>query len=267
MEEILASIRRIIADDDVARVPVGAAEPDLSAMASPVPPQRAMVPPLRPASLSSPSQRSFPDPAGRQDDLAAELAELTRSIEPAPIVTERKATDVMELTETMAVPAKPRINGAAMGETRPEKGFAEKGFAEKSHTDHSHIDHNHTDHSVADRGVADARADDGAREREPVPAPVAPRRPAPPAVPEPEERPRSLMSSTTSAAVDSAFSSLTSSLAPPPAQSAPAQNSRSVEDLVKEMLRPMLTKWLDDNLPGLVERLVRAEIERVARGR
>jgi hypothetical protein len=33
------------------------------------------------------------------------------------------------------------------------------------------------------------------------------------------------------------------------------------------MLRPMLKSWLDDNLPGLVERLVRTEIERVARGR
>ena len=33
-----------------------------------------------------------------------------------------------------------------------------------------------------------------------------------------------------------------------------------------EMLRPMLKHWIDDNLPGLVERLVRAEIERVSRG-
>jgi cell pole-organizing protein PopZ len=32
------------------------------------------------------------------------------------------------------------------------------------------------------------------------------------------------------------------------------------------MLRPMLKKWLDDNLPTIVERLVRVEIERVARG-
>ena len=41
----------------------------------------------------------------------------------------------------------------------------------------------------------------------------------------------------------------------------------SAEDLVKEMLRPMLKSWLDDNLPGLVDRIVRAEIERVSRGR
>lgn len=41
---------------------------------------------------------------------------------------------------------------------------------------------------------------------------------------------------------------------------------RSVEDAVQEMLRPMLQEWLDDNLPRLVERLVREEIERVATG-
>ena len=45
------------------------------------------------------------------------------------------------------------------------------------------------------------------------------------------------------------------------------QNARTLEDLVKEMLRPMLKSWLDDNLPAVVERLVRAEIERVSRGR
>jgi cell pole-organizing protein PopZ len=32
------------------------------------------------------------------------------------------------------------------------------------------------------------------------------------------------------------------------------------------MLRPMLKAWLDDNLPMMVERMVRAEIERVSRG-
>ena len=45
------------------------------------------------------------------------------------------------------------------------------------------------------------------------------------------------------------------------------QNAKTLEDLVKEMLRPMLQHWLDNTLPTLVERLVRQEIERVARGR
>jgi len=68
-----------------------------------------------------------------------------------------------------------------------------------------------------------------------------------------------LMSTTTSAAVDSAFNAL--------AQTVLVHNARTLEDLVREMLRPMLKVWLDDNLPGMVERLVRAEIERVSRGR
>ena len=67
------------------------------------------------------------------------------------------------------------------------------------------------------------------------------------------------MSSGTAAAVDSAFNTL--------AQTVLVQNARTLEDLVREMLRPLLKAWLDDNLPGLVERLVRAEIERVSRGR
>jgi uncharacterized protein len=68
-----------------------------------------------------------------------------------------------------------------------------------------------------------------------------------------------LLSPHTTAAVDLAFNTL--------AQTVLVQNSRTLEDLVREMLKPMLKAWLDDNLPGLVERLIRAEIERVSRGR
>ncbi len=45
-----------------------------------------------------------------------------------------------------------------------------------------------------------------------------------------------------------------------------SQNARTIDDVVKEMLRPMLKNWMDENLPSIVERLVRSEIERVARG-
>ena len=69
----------------------------------------------------------------------------------------------------------------------------------------------------------------------------------------------SLVSPTTSEAVDTAFNSL--------AHTVLLQNARTLEDLVRDMLRPMLKSWLDENLPNVVERLVRAEIERVSRGR
>ena len=49
-----------------------------------------------------------------------------------------------------------------------------------------------------------------------------------------------------------------------PAQTVLVENVRTLEDLVREMLQPMLRSWLDDNLPTLVERLVLVEIERIA---
>ncbi len=71
--------------------------------------------------------------------------------------------------------------------------------------------------------------------------------------------PQPMLSQTTVSAVESAFNAL--------AHTVLSNNARTLEDLVKEMLRPMLKSWLDDNLPGLVERIVKAEIERVSRGR
>ncbi len=40
----------------------------------------------------------------------------------------------------------------------------------------------------------------------------------------------------------------------------------TIENMVREMLRPMLKEWLDENLPGVVEKLVEREIERISRG-
>jgi len=67
-----------------------------------------------------------------------------------------------------------------------------------------------------------------------------------------------LLSPETDKAVSSAFDALSASLA--------ARSAELAEGLTREMLRPMLKAWLDENLPGIVERLVRAEIERVTRG-
>jgi hypothetical protein len=68
-----------------------------------------------------------------------------------------------------------------------------------------------------------------------------------------------LVSAATAASVDAAFDTL--------AQTAQPCSGRTVEELVSELIRPMLKTWLDDNLPAIVERLVRAEIERLSRGR
>jgi uncharacterized protein len=93
---------------------------------------------------------------------------------------------------------------------------------------------------------------------QPDPAPVAQEiepAPEPVAVVEEDE---AFASPTTEAAVAASFSALSATVA--------MQSAAVVEGLTREMLRPMLKAWLDDNLPSLVERLVRAEIQRVARG-
>jgi cell pole-organizing protein PopZ len=93
-------------------------------------------------------------------------------------------------------------------------------------------------------------------------------RPTPPPPEEPraaaDAGERGLMSAATTAAVDSAFYALVQNAQ---AQATQARDGRTLEEVVSELLRPMLKAWLDDNLPELVERLVRAEIERVSRGR
>lgn len=45
----------------------------------------------------------------------------------------------------------------------------------------------------------------------------------------------------------------------------PSIGPRTIEDLVKDVMRPMIREWLDDNLPSLVERMVGREIERMTR--
>jgi cell pole-organizing protein PopZ len=86
--------------------------------------------------------------------------------------------------------------------------------------------------------------------------------PPPPLVeaarPRPAPAPEPLLSSAADTSVAQAFSMLSTTVL--------SSNPRTLEDLVKEMLRPMLKTWLDENLPPLVERLVQAEIQRVTRG-
>jgi len=207
MEEILASIRRIIADDDT-KPAAKAPEPPPKAPPAPPPPPKVEAPPAA---------------AMNQNDIDAMLAGLDEPAEPdppppPPPPPPEPEPEVLELTEAMQAPAFRKI---------------------------------------------DAHQDVVFEEVAPPPPPPSPRRmvepprPLPsPAMPAMDEH---IMSNATAAAVDSAFNAL--------AQTVLVQNAKTLEDLVKDMLRPMLQHWLDNNLPTLVERLVRQEIERVARGR
>ena len=211
MEEILASIRRIIADDDVAKPPAPAFKPE-------------PVMPPRPAAAAPQPEPEMPEPqhveAAREPE--PEIAE--------PALSE-DANDILELTEDMRAPEEPVTRSFRTIDGQPDIVFAEKDYEPQP--------------------SARALPSQPAAHR-PDPLELARRTLA-------ETMDRPLLSNSASVAVDSAFNSL--------AHTVLAQNARTLDDLVKDMLRPMLKSWLDDNLPGLVERLVRAEIERVSRGR
>jgi len=67
-----------------------------------------------------------------------------------------------------------------------------------------------------------------------------------------------LLSDAAGRQVSAAFGELNEALA--------ARSRRNLDEMAEALLRPMLQEWLDNNLPMLVEKLVRQEIERVARG-
>ena len=114
----------------------------------------------------------------------------------------------------------------------------------------------------------------------PPPPPSPPEPPAarapepPPRMPEPEfereppargDEAERLVSDATAAASVAALSQLTSLNERLDDDVEIGAGHRTLESLVRAMLKPLLRDWLDAHLPGLVERLVREEIARMVR--
>jgi cell pole-organizing protein PopZ len=244
MEEILASIRRIIADDEAKPPPAEAAKPDKAAAPAAPPKPQAIndIPPSKVAPAKPVAEKPAPPPAAKpappppapaadasnnQDDIDALLAGLdsatsapeVRAPEPEPEL--EPEPDVLELTDEMAMDPTPPPPPPSFRKVEPRDDLE---FAESP-----------PPRSAPPPSYASVDFD------------------APPLPPQ-----QPILAQTTVSAVESAFNSL--------AHTVLSSNARTLEDLVKEMLRPMLKSWLDDNLPGMVERIVKAEIERVSRG-
>jgi cell pole-organizing protein PopZ len=75
-----------------------------------------------------------------------------------------------------------------------------------------------------------------------------------------EEVAENLVGDHASTLAASAFGSLSSALLMP-------KDGRTLEDVVRELLKPLLKEWLDQNLPRIVETKVEEEVHRIARGR
>ncbi|MBV8061326.1 MAG: DUF2497 domain-containing protein [Alphaproteobacteria bacterium] len=105
-------------------------------------------------------------------------------------------------------------------------------------------------------------------------APPPPPPPPPPPMPDPEPivlPADALVSDTAATAATSALSSLASTIEIGRLATGShggmflGNGARTLEDMVIELMRPLLKEWLDQNLPAIVDRLVQKEIERIAR--
>ena len=188
MEEILASIRRIISEDDA--------------------PAETTTAEASPAAEAAPEE-----PAAAPEPEPVEEVPVAAFMDPTPSVEEPAAVedDVLDLTDRYEAPA---------------------------------------EQSIGDLDVS--------------PQDVTP--PAPPPSYD------SLVGESASASAASAFAGLAASFKAPEPQAAPSRgpdlnfaSGATVEGMVAEMLKPMLKDWLDANLPGIVQKAVQKEVERIAR--
>lgn len=204
MEEILASIRRIIADDDT--LPGARRERDERRRRDA---ERAIAEPTALApEAAAPEAASQPEPVAEAEPQLASAAKI-RSL---PLRLNRAPEPVQLVEETIAEEEDDYVEEPELSEP---VDFAPEAPADEVEEESSEI--------VEYEG---------------------------------EDAP--LVSAEAASSVASQFQTLAASMI--------LNDSGLLQKYAQEMLRPMLKQWLDDNLPTIVERLVRAEIERVARG-
>lgn len=237
MDEILSSIRQIIADDDAAGTP---RRP--SVQSAPPPMQAA---PAR--AISEPDDRDLSDMLDDIEPLALSASQ---------IVEQGDNVEGFSFDSILADTEGPEDNGPGLVE------------AEDVTFD--------MDDDLPSFDPAPSRVVEAAAAPAPEPEPVFMAMPEPEPQPAPEPQPsmsraaplpdptltadmaEQLLEPATRAAVRGSIGKLSALGIGNPAL--------TIEAMMRDMLRPMLKEWLDENLPSVVERMVEKEIARVSRG-
>ena len=272
MEEILASIRRIIEDSDTGRKQPG----DANELRQDLQPTLAVAPApevdaFRAELNTEPDARKPVSLAEVQAQLVAEpvVARAPVRADAAPVVAAKAPVTLAEVSARIAAEPDPvapasvptsetivadwRREIAAVGETAKAGNVARVDNAAKPDKveprawnvapdvdieEDELADEPYFEPEVSHAGTAGQPSADSGVDAAPV-------RPA-------------ILSEHTGRQVAAAFGELSDAFA--------SRSKKTFDEMAEEMLRPMLQDWLDNNLPTLVERLVREEIERVARG-
>lgn len=157
------------------------------------------------------------------------------------------------VAEPEAVPEPSAAEALPIPEPEPEpEAAAEHEAAPEEEADDSVLE---LTQKVETHGDLDVLAPELEPEPEPEPElePLATEAPPPPLG-------EGIVSDHVAAAAAATFGKLSANILMP-------AEGRTLEDVVRELLRPLLQQWLDDNLPGIVQTAVEAEVERIARGR
>ncbi|WP_299721899.1 PopZ family protein [Devosia sp.] len=250
MDEILSSIRQIIADDDatVPRRP--------SAQAAP-PPMQAT--PARPALA--------PAPAANRD-----LNDMLEDIEPLAL----SSSQILEDQDDDDPMAGLSFNPIAAVEEEEPIAFAPRAFVPPELVEAEDITFDiaepeaepepETSFAAFLAPEPEATFEPEAEEPAFTAPPAAAFRPQPSvaqAAPMPDptlssDMAEQLIEPATQSAVRSSITKLN--------RMGLGNSGATIESLMRDMLRPMLKEWLDENLPSVVERMVEKEIARVSRG-
>jgi cell pole-organizing protein PopZ len=228
MDEILSSIRQIIADDDAAGAPRRPA-----IQAAPPPMQAA---PARPLA----------------ETIERDLSDMLDDIEPLTL----SPTQIVEAAEADGEAAPGGFSfDAILADTTRDEAPAEPMPRLVEPED-----------VAFDAGDEDEEEETGLPAFAPPEPPAAPARPqasiaqaAP--LPDPSlsgDIADQLLEPATQAAVRSSITRLNGM--------GLGNSGATIESLMRDMLRPMLKEWLDENLPSVVERMVEKEISRISRG-
>ncbi|OAN44070.1 hypothetical protein A6A04_09355 [Paramagnetospirillum marisnigri] len=216
MEDILASIRRILSEDEAEDKPKAPEPP-------PPEPEPEPMPPPEPEPEPEPEPVAFAqDDIDSLFDTPAPAPEPEPEPMPIPEPEPEMDDDILELTEDMVMEEAP---------SEPEPAF----------------------------DINDFKPDLGSFDPEPEPEPYIPPPPPPRRVPMDDS---GLMAQPNIDHGASLLSNLAREIVRQKAFGL-GNSAVTLEDLVNELLRPILKEWLDQNLPYMIERIVKKEIERM----
>jgi cell pole-organizing protein PopZ len=237
MDEILSSIRQIIADDDAAAEPRRPFQPTVA------------------SDNPAPQPVASPEPEVAADEDEPLTLSAAQIVEAPP-----EEADAVSFDAVMA-------DIEEMPENNPEQIVDPDDISFEASPE---TDENEAEEAVSFPSLTETEEDEPMAIAEPAAASIPDPVPFPPSrrsvaetapMPDPtlsSDLAERLLEPTTDAAVRHTFSRITHM---------PIGNEGlTIEALMRDMLRPMLKEWLDENLPTLVERMVEKEIARVSRG-